>query len=124
MAQLFVSVPFYVRAARNGFLSVDRTLEEASETLGYGAVGTFMRITVPLAMPSLIGGAMLTWARALGEFGATIMFAGNLPGVSQTVPLAVYLNLEGGDIATATSLSLVLVAASVAVLAVVRLAER
>jgi molybdate transport system permease protein len=124
MAQLFVSVPFYVRAARAGFLGVDRTLEEASATLGYGSVGTFARITVPLALPSLIGGAMLAWARALGEFGATIMFAGNLPGVSQTVPLAVYLNLESGDLASATALSLLLVATSVAVLGVVRLAER
>jgi molybdate transport system permease protein len=124
MAQLFVAVPFYVRAARAGFASVDRRLEEASSSLGYGALGTFTRITVPLAMPSLVGGAVLTWARALGEFGATIMFAGNLPGVSQTVPLAVYLGLEGGDLEGAIALSLLLVATSLAVLAVVRLVER
>jgi molybdate transport system permease protein len=66
---------------------------------------------------------VLTWARALGEFGATIMFAGNLPGVSQTVPLAVYLGLEGGDLAGATALSLVLVATSIVVLAIVRMSD-
>ncbi len=123
MAQLFVAVPFFVRAARAGFASVDRTLEEASDTLGFSPLGTFARITVPLALPSIVGGAVLTWARALGEFGATIMFAGNLPGVSQTVPLAVYLGLEGGDLAGATALSLVLVATSIVVLAIVRMSD-
>jgi molybdate transport system permease protein len=124
MAQFFVAVPFYVRAARAGFVGVDRELEDASATLGRGPLGTFLRITVPLALPSLIGGAVLTWARALGEFGATIMFAGNLPGVSQTVPLAVYLGLESGDLEGATALSLVLVAVSLIVLGIVRLVDR
>lgn len=121
LAQLFVACPFYVRAARAGFVGVDRTLEQASATLGYGGWGTFRRITVPLALPSLIGGAVLTWARALGEFGATIMFAGNLLGVTQTMPLAVYLSLEGGDLDGAVALSVVLVAVSLAVSLVVRL---
>jgi len=121
MAQLFVASPFYVRAARAGFLSVDRQLEDASSTLGYGGWGTFRRITVPLALPSLIGGAVLTWARALGEFGATIMFAGNLMGVTQTMPLAVYLNLESGDLDSAVALSVVLVLVSLVVSLVVRL---
>ncbi|MGP6157354.1 MAG: ABC transporter permease [Vulcanimicrobiaceae bacterium] len=124
LAQLFVSSPFYVRSARAGFLAVDRRLEEASATLGSSRLATFWRVTIPLALPSLIGGAVLTWARALGEFGATIMFAGNLMGVSQTMPLAVYLNLESGDLSTALALSLILVTASLAVLLVVRLAER
>ena len=78
MAQTFVSSPFYVRAARAGFAAVDRTLEAASATLGMGPLRTFAYVTVPLAAPALIGGAVLSWARALGEFGATIMFAGNL----------------------------------------------
>src|SRR5205085_313139 len=93
-----VACPYYVRAARAGFLGVDRTLEDASATLGYGGWGTFQRVTVPLTLPALVGGAVLTWARALGEFGATIMFAGNLMGVTQTMPLAVYLGLESGDL--------------------------
>jgi len=121
LAQLFVSCPFYVRSARAGFMGVDRTLEEASATLGYGGWGTFRRITVPLALPSLLGGAVLTWARALGEFGATIMFAGNLAGVTQTMPLAVYLGLEGGDLDGAVALSVVLVLVSLAVSLTVRL---
>ncbi len=121
LAQLFVACPFYVRAARAGFATVDRTLEQASSTLGYGGWGTFWRITVPLALPSLIGGAVLTWARALGEFGATIMFAGNLMGVTQTMPLAVYLSLESGDLDGAVALSVVLVLVSLVVSLVVRL---
>ena len=121
MAQLFVASPFYVRAARAGFLAVDGVLEDASTTLGYGGWGTFRRITVPLALPALTGGAVLTWARALGEFGATIMFAGNLLGVTQTMPLAVYLGLESGDLDGALALSALLVLVSLAVLLLVRL---
>lgn len=124
LAQLFVASPFYIRAARNGFLAVDRSLEEASATLGSTRFQTFRRITIPLALPSLIGGAVLTWARALGEFGATIMFAGNLVGVSQTMPLAVYLKLESGDLPASIALSIVLVATSLIVLLVVRVAAR
>ncbi len=121
LAQLFVACPFYVRSARAGFIAVDRVLEDASATLGYGGWGTFRRVTVPLALPSLISGAMLTWARALGEFGATIMFAGNLMGVTQTMPLAVYLNLESGDLDGAVALSVVLVLVSLVVSLVVHL---
>ncbi len=121
MAQTFVSSPFYVRAARAGFAGVDRTLEAASATLGMGPLRTFAFITVPLAAPALIGGAVLGWARALGEFGATIMFAGNLAGVSQTLPLAVYLNLESGTLPVATALSVVLIAFSLIVVVAVRL---
>jgi molybdate transport system permease protein len=120
MAQVFVAAPFYVRAARSGFAAVDRTLEEASATLGYSPLGTFRRVTVPLALPALIGGLTLAWARALGELGATLMFAGNLAGVSQTMPLAVYLGLESGRIEEATALALILVAVSIAALATLR----
>jgi len=122
LAQLFVASPFYIRSARAGFSGVDRALEDASATLGYSGWGTFRRVTVPLALPSLLGGAVLTWARALGEFGATILFAGNLQGVTQTMPLAIYETLEGnGDIDGAASLSVLLVIASLVVLLVVRL---
>jgi molybdate transport system permease protein len=119
MAQTFVASPFYVRAARAGFAGVDRTLEAASATLGMGPLRTFAYITVPLAAPALIGGAVLTWARALGEFGATIMFAGNLQGVSQTLPLAVYLNLESGNLPVAVVLSVILILFSLIVVVAV-----
>jgi len=119
MAQTFVASPFYVRAARAGFAGVDRTLEAASATLGMGPLRTFAYITVPLAAPALIGGAVLSWARALGEFGATIMFAGNLQGVSQTLPLAVYLNLESGNLPVAIVLSVILILFSLIVVVAV-----
>lgn len=124
MAQIFVGSPFYVRAARSGFLTVDRTLEAASATLGMGPLRTFAFVTVPLAAPGLMAGAVLCWARALGEFGATIMFAGSLAGVSQTLPLAVYLNLESGNLPVATALSVILIAFSLVVVVAVRSAER
>lgn len=125
MAQTFVASPFYVRAARAGFAGVDRTLEAASATLGMGPLRTFAYITVPLAAPSLLGGTVLCWARALGEFGATIMFAGNLAGVSQTLPLAVYLNLESGQLPIAVVLSVILIVfSSIVVIAVRATAER
>jgi molybdate transport system permease protein len=124
MAQVFVASPFYVRAARSGFVAVDRTLEAASATLGMGPLRTFAFITVPLAAPALLGGAVLCWARALGEFGATIMFAGNLAGISQTLPLAVYLNLENGDVTIATAISVLMIAISLATILVVRTYER
>lgn len=124
MAQVFVASPFYVRAARSGFLTVDAALEFASATLGMGPLRTFAFVTVPLAAPALIAGAVLCWARALGEFGATIMLAGNLAGVSQTLPLAVYLNLESGSLPVATALSVVLIAFSLVVVVAVRFVER
>ncbi|GAC1309470.1 MAG: ABC transporter permease [Vulcanimicrobiaceae bacterium] len=124
MAQLFVASPFYVRGARAGFASVDRTLEAASATLGMGPLRTFALVTVPLALPALLGGVVLSWARALGEFGATIMFAGNLGGISQTLPLAVYLDLEAGDIDGATALAVALIAISLCVVFGLRTLER
>ena len=124
MAQVFVASPFYVRAARSGFLAVDRNLEAASATLGMGPLRTFALITVPLAGPALLGGAILSWARALGEFGATIMFAGNLAGVSQTLPLLVYLQLESGDLAIATAVSVLMIGLSLTTILAVRAFER
>lgn len=124
MAQLFVGSPFYVRAARAGFATIDRVYEDASATLGMGPLRTFVRVTIPLAMPALAGGAVLAWARALGEFGATIMFAGNLTGVTQTLPLAVYLGLENGDVDLAAALAVVLVTVALAIVVLARLLER
>jgi molybdate transport system permease protein len=124
LAQLFVGAPFYVRAARAGFAAVEPVYEEASATLGMGPLRTFLRVTVPLALPALAGGAVLAWARALGEFGATIMFAGNLQGVTQTLPLAVYLGLESGDLDLAAALAVVLVTIALAVVVAARALER
>jgi molybdate transport system permease protein len=122
MAQIFVAAPFYVIAARGGFARVDREVEDAASDLGASPARVFRTVTLPLIAPSLIAGAVLAWARALGEFGATIMFAGNFPGVTQTMPLAIYGRFGAGDLTTALLLSVVLLFASLAVLLGVRLA--
>lgn len=123
MAQFFVAAPFYVRAARAGFLAVDRELETVAHTLGVSNWATFWRVTVPVALPSLLGGAVMCWARALGEFGATIMFAGSFQGRTQTMPLAIYAALES-DLDAALVLAAILVAISFAILVTLRLAIR
>jgi molybdate transport system permease protein len=120
LAQSFVSAPFYIRAARAGFQSVDQELERVAYTLGYSPLRTFLRVTVPLSFPALLGGAVMAWARALGEFGATIMFAGNLIGRTQTMPLAIYTAMES-DLTAALVLSAILILVSFAVLFCVRL---
>jgi molybdate transport system permease protein len=121
MAQIFVSAPFYVIAARGGFSRVDRDVEAAAADLGATPGQVFRTVTLPLIAPSLIAGAVLAWARALGEFGATIMFAGNFPGVTQTMPLAIYGRFGGGDLPTALLLSVILLIASLVVLLGVRI---
>ncbi len=93
-AQIFVAAPFYIRAARIGFAGVDPAYEEVSQTLGVSPWHTFWRLTLPVAWPSLLTGATLAWARAVSEFGATIMFAGNLTGRTQTMPLAIMTAME------------------------------
>ena len=90
MAEVFVAAPFYVRQAATGFAAVDRTIEEAALVDGADRTAAFLRVTSPLAFPALVAGAVTAWARALGEFGGTIIFAGNLRGVTQTIPLAIY----------------------------------
>lgn len=94
MAQVFVASPFYVRAAQVQFLSVPRELEEAAEIDGAGGLRTFLDVILPLSWRGMLAGILLSWSRALGEFGATILFAGNLPGRTQTMPLLVYSALE------------------------------
>ncbi|WP_456474874.1 ABC transporter permease [Candidatus Pyrohabitans sp.] len=94
MAQTFVALPLYVRSARAGFASVSRVLEGASFTLGASELTTFLRVSLPLARGAILAGAVMSWARAMGEFGATIMFAGNFVGKTQTMPLAVYSALQ------------------------------
>jgi molybdate transport system permease protein len=115
MAQTFVAAPFYIRSARAGFEGVDRELERVSATLGSSRLRTFFRVTVPLAGPALMGGAVMAWARALGEFGATIMFAGNTIGRTQTMPLAIYIAFQS-DLTAALVLAGILVAVSFVVL--------
>jgi molybdate transport system permease protein len=120
LAQLFVAGPFYVKSAQAAFASVDRDLEQAAALDGATPLGVFRQITVPLAAQPLFGGAVMMWARALGEFGATILFAGNLPGRTQTMPLAIYLGFESGDIQQPLALSIVLLVLSFGVLFVVK----
>ena len=119
LAETFVAMPFLVLTVEGALRSSNLGLEETAATLGSRPFATFRRVTLPLVAPSLLAGAVLCWARALGEFGATITFAGNLPGVTQTMPLAVYQALER-DPEAALALSLVLLAVSITVLVLLR----
>ena len=121
LAQLFVAAPFYLRAAKAGFLAVPPDVEDAARTDGAGRWAVFRLVTWPLAFPFLLEGLVLTWARALGEFGATILFAGSLQGQTRTVTLAIYAALES-DLAPALVLSAVMVTVAFGLLLVVRLA--
>jgi molybdate transport system permease protein len=120
VAMAFVASPFYVRQAQAAFGSLDPALLDASRTLGAGEARTFARVAVPGALPGLVTGAALAWGRALGEFGATLVFAGSLRGVTQTAPLAIFERF-GTDFPAALALSAVLVAVSAAVLLGVKL---
>jgi molybdate transport system permease protein len=119
LAEAFVAMPFLVIAVEGALRGADTRFEEAAATLGAGRWTTFTHVTLPLVAPGIIAGAVLCWARALGEFGATITFAGNFPGITQTMPLAVYLALET-DLQAAVVLSLILLTVSVAILAALR----
>ena len=120
VAQVFVSAPFYIRAARAGLQAVDRDLEEAGAVDGASGAQVVRRITIPLAAPALAAGLVLAWARALGEFGATIMFAGNIAGRTRTLPLLVYAEFQD-TLDAAIAAATVLVIAAVGVLFAVRL---
>jgi molybdate transport system permease protein len=123
VALTFVASPFYVRQAMAAFGSVDRTLLDASRTLGASEARGFVGVMIPTAMPGLVAGGALALGRALGEFGATLMFAGSFQGITQTVPLEIY-NRLGTDFDGALALSAVLVAVSVAILLAVKLVPR
>ncbi|MEN3304365.1 MAG: molybdate transport system permease protein [Micromonosporaceae bacterium] len=120
VAESFVAMPFLVIAVEGALRGADTRYEEAAATLGAGRWTTFRRVTLPLVAPGVAAGAVLCWARALGEFGATITFAGNYPGSTQTMPLAVYLSLEQGELDAAIVLSLILLTVSVTILASLR----
>ncbi len=119
LAQTFVAAPFYIKAAMAGFAAVDRELEQAAALDGAAGFQVLRYVTLPLAGGALLAGAVMTWARALGEFGATIIFAGNFPGRTQTMPLAIYLGFEL-ELNVALTLAVILLGTSFAVLFVVK----
>lgn len=119
LAELFVSAPFFIQAATSAFRRVDSELLLVARSLGASPLRVFFRVGLPLAAPGLVAGAAMSWARALGEFGATLMFAGNLEGKTQTLPLAIYSALES-DLRAAQALSLLLVGLAFGLLLSVR----
>jgi molybdate transport system permease protein len=120
VALTFVAAPFYLRQAQSSFESIDRALIDASRTLGSSEAVSFARVAVPVALPGLVAGLGLAWARALGEFGATLMFAGSFRGITQTVPLAIY-DQFASDFPAALALSAVLVAVAMGLLLGIKL---
>ncbi|HEV2091953.1 MAG TPA: ABC transporter permease [Rubrobacter sp.] len=123
IAEVFVAGHFYVRQAAVGFAGVRRDVEEAALVDGASRLSAFTKVTVPLAFPALIAGAMMAWARALGEFGATIVFAGSFRGVTQTVPLAIFAEFQG-NIDAAVALSVLVLGFAFAVILTVRYLTR
>lgn len=123
LAEVFVSAPFFVQAATSAFRRVDPKLVVVARTFGASPLRVFFHVGVPIAAPGLVAGAAMSWARSLGEFGATLMFAGNLQGETQTLPLAIYTALES-DMRAAQALSIVLVVVAFALLLLVRAALR
>ncbi|HUI23208.1 MAG TPA: molybdate ABC transporter permease subunit [Nitrososphaerales archaeon] len=119
MAQTFVAMPFFVRSARTAFEEIDPRIEVAAGLLSPSGLYSFRRVVLPLASRGLVAGAILAWGRAMGEFGATLLFAGNLPGITQTMPLAIYLDLAV-DVQQASFVSCILIAISFAVIIGVR----
>ena len=116
MAETFVAMPFLIISVEGALRSADQGFEEAAATLGAKRMMVFSRVTLPMIAPSVGAGAVLCWARALGEFGATITFAGNLPGRTQTMPLAIYISQSSGKTDEAIALSLILVLVSLVVM--------
>ncbi len=122
MAQTFIAAPFFVNSARAGLEQLDRRYELAAYTLRASPLYTFWHVVLPLIRPALLAGTGLAWARALGEFGATITFAGNFPGITQTMPIAVYIAAES-DLDKAIALSVVLLAVSFGILLALKIAS-
>jgi molybdate transport system permease protein len=119
IAQVFVSSPFYIRQAKTSFEDIDLSFENAARTLGASQVYTFFHVILPIACNGLISGAVMSFARSLGEFGATIMFAGNFQGRTQTMPLAIYTAMQG-DLDVSLCLALILVCFSFLIIALVK----
>ena len=119
IAEVFVAAHFYVRQATVGFSQVRRDVEEAARVDGAGSIGVFTKVTVPLALPALVAGAVMAWARALGEFGATIVFAGSFQGVTQTIPLAIFAEFQS-NLDAAVALSVLVLGFAFTVILVVK----
>jgi molybdate transport system permease protein len=125
LAQLFVAAPFLVRSLQAGFEGVDPTYEQVSATLGVSGLRTFWRVTMPLARPALVSGAVLCWTRALSELGATLIFAGNFEGRTQTMPLAIIQAFESSaGLTGAIALSVILLVVATTLLLLMRVALR
>jgi len=125
LAQVFVSAPFYIRTVKAGFEAVSPQFEGVAATLGAGPMRVFWRVVLPLAWPSVLAGAILCWARALSELGATLVFAGNFPGRTQTMPLAIIGVFDSGaSIDVAIALAVILVVAAALLLLLLRIAAR
>ena len=120
LAQVFIAAPFYIKSAAIGFANIEPELEQAASLDGASGWEKFKQIIVPLSWTSLLSGSMLAWARALGEFGATILFAGNFPGRTQTMPLAIYIGFEL-ELSIALTLSVILIGLSFLTLLIIRL---
>ena len=123
LAQIFVASPLYIRSARVGFAEIDKQLEEAAHVEGANQWQLFYEVMLPLTGRTLLSGAILTWTRALGEFGATILFAGNMEGVTQTMPMAIYLGFEQ-NLGVALALSVLLVFVSILLLLLTKKLEK
>jgi molybdate transport system permease protein len=123
IAEIFVASPFLMRSAKTGFENLDKDVLNSARILSGSRLRVFLTVTLPLTTRVIISGIMLTWARAVGEFGATLMFAGNLPGITQTMPLAIYM-LMNNDASSGVMLSTILIAISFSVLMGVRLLEQ
>jgi molybdate transport system permease protein len=123
MAQIFVASPFYLRQAKSLFEQLDPAYEQTARTLGASSLRTLTKVILPMTAGGLVSGAVMTFGRALGEFGATIMFAGNLPGVTQTMPLAVYVGIES-NVNVGLTISIVLVIISFGIMIAVRLIQK
>ena len=123
MAQIFVASPFYLRQAKSLFEQLDPAYEQTARTLGASSLRILTKVTLPMTASGLISGAVMTFGRALGEFGATIMFAGNLPGVTQTMPLAVYVGMNS-DLNVGLTLSILLVIISFTIMILVKIIQK
>ncbi|HUK84482.1 MAG TPA: ABC transporter permease [Candidatus Acidoferrum sp.] len=123
IAEAFVASPFLLRSAKTGFESVDKDVINSAKMLTGSHIRVFFTVTFPLSIRAVVSGSMMTWARALGEFGATLMFAGNLPGITQTMPLAIYVFLYSDPLA-GVMLSIILIAIAFAVLITIKLIEQ
>jgi molybdate transport system permease protein len=123
IAETFVASPFLLRSAKNGFENMDKDVINSAKILTGSRLRVFLTVSLPLAIRAITSGAMMTWARAMGEFGATLMFAGNLPGITQTMPLAIYTFLYSDPLA-GVMLSIILIVISFSILIIVKLLEQ